>query len=504
MMIRNSMNLYSWLQTHNRIRPEKIAIRYREKGLTYSELFNLTDSLGSALRTAGIKRDDHVTIMLPNIPEFVISYMAIIGIGAIVTPVNPSFTSHELKHILSDSDSRCLIIEQEHKDTYEAIHKECPQEVVITVGQDGDFSKWVSGGGKGLMEERELDDVAVMIYSSGLTGYSMGAMLTQGNLMHQSDLLRPCMDGDDTDTTLAIIPCFHAFSAVGNMLSMLRLGGTIHLMKKLDFKELRHILLEGGITTISAVPTLFYGLVHHPSVNDIEYSGMKTLVSGGSALSFEIYNAFKERFHAELRQGYGITEASPVCSVNRKHAPVKPTSIGLPVPEVEAKIVDDSGNALKPLETGELLFRGPNIMKGYYKHPLETSEIIQDGWLHTGDLGYMDEDGYLFITGYKKDMIITSGFNVYCREVTGVLNSMPGISDSAIIGEPDLMRGSIIRAFVVSNDPSITEDDVKKYSRKHLASYKAPRKVAFVSDIPRDEQGKVIPDSLKPIIEDER
>jgi long-chain acyl-CoA synthetase len=498
------MNIYSWLQTHNRIRPEKIAIKYRDKGLTYSELFNLTDSLGSALRNAGIKRDDHVTIMLPNIPEFVISYMAIIGMGAIVTPVNPSFTSHELKHILSDSDSRCLIIEHNNKETYEAIHMECPQEVVITVGQDGDFSKWVSSAGKGIVEEREPDDVAVMIYSSGLTGYSMGAMLTQGNLMHQSDLLSQCMEGDDTDTTLAIIPCFHSFSATGNMLAMLRSGGTIHLMKKLDFKELRHVLLEGGITTISAVPTLFYGLVHHPSVNDIEYSRMKTLVAGGSALSLEIYDAFKERFRAEIRQGYGITEASPVCSVNRKHAPIKPTSIGLPVPEVEAKIVDDSGTALNPLETGELLFRGPNIMKGYYKHPLETSEIIQDGWLHTGDIGYIDEDGYLFITGYKKDMIITSGFNVYCREVTGILNSMPGISDSAIVGEPDLMRGSIIRAFVVRNNSSITEDDIKKFARKHLASYKTPRKVSFVSEIPRNEQGKIIPDSLKPIIEDER
>ena len=497
MAIGEFMNLYSWLQTHNRVRPEKVAIKYRDKGLTYAELFHLIDSLGSSLRNAGIKRDDHITIMLPNIPEFVISYMAIIGIGAIVTPVNPSYTSYELKHILSDSDSQCIIIEHNNKETYEAIHKECPQKVLITVGQDGDFSKWVSSAGKGIVEEREPDDVAVMIYSSGLTGYSMGAMLTQGNLMHQSDLLRLCADGDDTDTTLAIIPLFHSFSATGNMLTMLRLGGTIYLMKKLDFKELRHVLLEGGITTISAVPTLFYGLVHHPNLNDIEYSGMSTLVAGGSALSFEIYNAFKERFHAEIRQGYGITEASPVCSVNRKHAPIKPTSIGLPVPEVEAKIVDDSGNALNPHETGELLFRGPNIMKGYYRHPLETSEIIKDGWLHTGDIGYMDEDGYLFITGYKKDMIITSGFNVYSREVISVLNSLPGISDSAIIGEPDLMRGAVIRAFVVSDDPSITEDDVKKFARKQLASYKTPRKVEFVPEIPRDEKGKVIPDLLR-------
>jgi len=491
------LNIYSWLQTHSRVRPEKIAIKSRDTEITFFELFHLTDSLGSALKDAGIMRDDHVTIMLPNIPEFVISYMAIIGIGAIVTPVNPAYTSQELRHILNDSDSKGLIIEQNNRETYEVIHKECPQMVVITVGQDGDFSRWTSGAGRGIVEERESDDVAAMIYSSGLTGYSMGAMLTHGNLMHQSDLLRLCMDGDDTDTTLTIIPCFHSFSAAGNMLSMLNYGGTIHLMKKFDFKELNHVLLHGGITTISAVPTIFYGLIHHPSLSDIEFSGMKTLVAGGSALSLEIYNAFKDRFQADIRQGYGITEASPVCSVNRKHAPIKPSSIGLPVPDVEAKVVDDSGHTLNPLETGELLFKGPNIMKGYYKHPKETSEIIQDGWLHTGDIGYMDKDGYLFITGYKKDMIITSGFNVYSREVVGVLNSLPGIRDSAIIGEPDLMRGAVIKAFVVSDDPSITEDTVRKYARKRLASYKTPRKVEFVSEIPRDKNGKMIADLLR-------
>jgi len=490
------MNLYSWLHAHNRTRPEKIAVRCRDRELTYSELYRLTDSLGTALRSAGIGRDDHVTVMLPNIPEFVISYMAVIGIGAVVTPVNPSFTSHELRHILTDSDSQCLIIEHENREVYEAIRAECPQKAVITTGPGGDFTQWVSSQGRGIVEERDPDDVAVMVYSSGLTGYSMGAMLTQGNLLHQSDLLRLCMDGDENDTTLAIIPCFHTFSATGNMLTMLRLGGTVHLMKKLDFRELRHVLIEGGITTISAVPTLFYGLVHHPNLNDIEYSAMRTLVSGGSALSAEIYDAFRGRFHAEIRQGYGITEASPVCSVNRKHAPIKPASIGLPVPGVEARIVDDSGNSLDPNESGNILFKGPNIMKGYYKHPMETAEILQGGWLHTGDIGYMDEDGYLFITGFKKDMIITSGFNVYSREVTGVLNSLAGITDSAIVGEPDLMRGAVIKAFVVRSDPSVTEEDVKRFARRRLASYKTPRKVVFVSEIHRDEKGRIIPGSL--------
>jgi long-chain acyl-CoA synthetase len=224
---------------------------------------------------------------------------------------------------------------------------------------------------------------------------------------------------------------------------------------------------------------------------------MKTLIAGGSALPIEVYDSFKERFHADIRQGYGITEASPVCSVNLKYKPIKPTSIGQTVPEVSVQAVDDSGLILKPSETGELLFKGPNIMKGYYKRPQETSEIITNGWLHTGDLGYIDEDGYIYITGYKKDMVITSGFNVYSREVVNVLNSLSGIRDSAIIGEPDLMRGAIIKAFVVRDNENLSEDDVKKFARKQLASFKTPRKVEFVPEIPRDEKGRLIVDLLK-------
>jgi long-chain acyl-CoA synthetase len=491
------MNLYSWLKAHAKARPAKIAIRLKDSEISFGELYRLTDSFGTALHRAGIGIGDHVTLMLPNMPEFVITYMAVIGIGAVVTPVNPSYTSRELKHILSDSDSKALIIEHNNIGTYEAIARECPQANVITTGNEGNFSRWVSESGSGIVEDRDRDDVAAMIYSSGLTGYPMGAMLTQGNLDHNSDLMRICMDCDDSDSTLTVIPCFHSFSASANMLSMLRYGGTIYLMKKLDFRELHHALAACGITAICAVPTLFYGLVYHPDLVGIDYTRMKTLIAGGSALPIEVYDAFKQAFHADIRQGYGITEASPVCSVNQKHLPIRPTSIGTPVPGVTARVEDNKGNTLKPGEVGELLFKGPNIMKGYYKQEQETKRIITDGWLHTGDLGYMDEDGFVYITGYIKDMVITSGFNVYSREVENVLNSMPGIRDSAIIGEPDLMRGAVIKAFIVRDDLALTEDEVKKFARKQLAPFKTPRKVEFVPEIPRNENGKVLMDILK-------
>lgn len=486
------MNIYSWLRENARTRPDKVGIRYRDREVTYSEIASLTGRLGTAFKAAGVGRGDNVTIVLPNIPEFVISYMAAVSIGAVAVPVNPTFTSRELEHILKDSDSKAVVLEAGNLKTYEGIREECPLNIVITTGEEGNFAQWTSGPDRGIAEEMEPDDTAAMIYSSGLTGYPMGAMLTHRNLDHNSDLVRRCAGGDDTDTTLTVIPCFHSFSASVNMLSMLRYGGTTYLMKGLDFKELNHAISKCGITCICAVPTLFYGLLLHPDVQDLDYTGMKVILAGGSALSMEIYNGFKERFHVDIRQGYGLTEASPVCAYNFNDRKLKPASIGLPMPEVEARIVDEGGTVLKPHEKGELLFKGPNIMKGYYKREKETREIIRDGWLYTGDLGYMDEDGYLFITGYKKDMIITSGFNVYCKEVEGVLNSIPGVRESAIAGIPDLMRGAIIKAYIVADNSGLTENDVKHLARKMLAPYKTPRKVEFVPEILRDKNGKAV------------
>lgn len=486
------MNIYSWLREHARNRPEKVGVRFRDTKITYSELSSLTGRLGTALKAAGIGRGDHITIVLPNIPEFVISYMAAVGLGAVATPVNPTFTSRELAHILNDSDSKAIVLEGSNRSTYENIREQCPLSIVITTGEGGNFSQWVSGPDHGIMEEMEPDDTAAMIYSSGLTGYPMGAMLTHGNLDHNSDLVRQCADGDDTDTALTVIPCFHSFSASVNLLSMLRYGGTSYLVKGLDFRELNHVISQGGITCICAVPTLFYGLLLHPDVQGLDYTKMKIILAGGSALSMEIYHGFKERFFVDIRQGYGLTEASPVCAYNANNLKLKPESIGPAVPGVQARIVDDQGNVLKAHEKGEIIFKGPNIMKGYYKREAETREIIRDGWLYTGDLGYMDEDGYLYITGYKKDMVITSGFNVYCKEVENVLNSIPGVKDSAITGIPDLMRGAIIKAYVVTDNSGLTESDVKHLARKMLAPYKTPRKVEFVSVIQRDSNGKAL------------
>ena len=487
------MNIYSWLDIHGKERPSKVCMRTHNLEITYGELSRTTRSLGSALKKAGIKREDKVILVLPNIPEFVISYMAVVGLGATAVTVNPSYTAWELDYIIRNSESKAIILERRRLETYREILDQCDLDLVITTGEEGDFTQWVTGSPREINEDLGADDVAVMMYSSGLTGYPMGVMLTQGNLEHNSDAMRLCMGCDETDTTLTVIPLFHSFSASVNMLSMLRLGGTLYLMSRLNFKEIDYALSRGGVTVIGAVPTLFFGLIHHPEVQGVDCSGVRTLIAGGSALSIEIFEAFKEKFHQEIRQGYGITEASPVCSVNRKQRPIKPETIGQTIHQVEVRVVDESGRTLKPMETGELLFKGPNIMKGYYRYEKETEEIIRDGWLYTGDLGFVDEEGYITITGYKKEMIITSGFNVYSREVEGVLNAMPGVKDSAITGVPDLMRGAIIKAYIVAeNKHGPSGPDIKHLAHQYLAPFKTPRLIEFVEEIPRNSAGKVL------------
>ncbi len=491
------MNIYEWLRENAKDCPEKVCLKFRNHEVSYGEIARMTQALGTALRKTGVSRGDHVVIVLNNSIEFVVSYMAVVGIGAIVVPVNPSYSPRELKHILNDSAAKVLIIEKNKFSNYEKIRDDVSLEAVITSGEDGDFYSWVSGPAQDICEDMAADDVAAMVYSAGLTGYPMGAMLTHGNLDHNADLMRLCMNCGRDDTTLALIPCFHTFSTSVNLLSMLRYGGSIYMMKGMDFKELSHALSDGGVTAFGGVPTLFFGLVHHPDLQDVDYSRIHTMISGGAALPLDFYTAFKEKFGTDIRQGYGLTEASPVCAVNSKHVPIVPESIGPTVPGVDARVVDDDGNDVAPGEHGELLFRGPNVMKGYYGYERETADIIKDGWLYTGDLGYMNEDGYLFITGYKKEMIITSGFNVYCREVELALNSIPGVRDSAITGVPDLMRGAIVKAYIVRDKPELSEKDVKLAARKNLASFKTPREVVFVDEIPRDAKGKALIDKLE-------
>jgi long-chain acyl-CoA synthetase len=328
------------------------------------------------------------------------------------------------------------------------------------------------------------DDPAVMIYTAGLTGRPLGAVLTHRNLLTQSSLVTDLYHTTNKDRSLAIIPLFHAFGAAVNMLGAIRPGGGIVLMDRFTMDAILGSVEKDKVTYIAAVPRLFLGMVMYADAEKYDVSSLDFCITGGSAMPPEFIPMFEDKFKCILREGYGLTEASPVCSVGMRDKVHKPGSIGTVITGVEAKIVDDQDNDLPRGQIGELVIRGVNVMKGYYKNEEATAQVMRNGWLHTSDLAKIDEDGYIFSTGRKKRMIITSGFNVYPREVEMVLELHPGVKASMVVGKPDLMRGEIVKALIVKNpDAAVNEREVTRHCRNYLSSYKVPRAIEFVEAI---------------------
>ena len=469
--------------------PNNPATIYDGKSLTYEALHKVVNSLGNELRRLDIRKGDKVAIMLPNCPEFVISYFAVQKIGGVAVTVNILSTSYELRHLLGNSDTKCLITETPLAKRYEEIRVDIPlcKHVITTSGLDtaSQFKEIVEKGPFTLeMPDIADDDPAVMIYTAGLTGRPLGAVLTQRNLRTQSNLVSDLYHTTGKDRSLAIIPLFHAFGAVVNMLGAIRIGAGIVLMDRFTMEAILGSIEKDKVTYIAAVPRLFLGMVMYSDAEKYDLSSLDFCITGGSTMPPDFIPMFEDKFKCILREGYGLTEASPVCSVGMRDKVHKPGSIGTVMPDVEAMIVDDRGNEVPRGEIGELIIRGVNVMKGYYKNEEATAQVIRNGWLYTSDLAKIDEDGYIFLTGRKKRMIITSGFNVYPREVEIVLGLHPAVQASMVVGKPDLMRGEIVTALIVRNpDIPVNERELTRHCRTYLSSYKVPRAIEFVESI---------------------
>jgi long-chain acyl-CoA synthetase len=468
---------------------EKVAVVHGEKRLTYRELERAACALGNHLRSEGLDRGDKVAIMLPNCPEFVIAYFAVQKIGGVAVTLNVQSTPYELRHLLGNSDSRGLITQGTLAKRFAEIRNElllCRLLIEANGADEPSPFREIVERGPFTLEPPEMadGDPAVMIYTAGLTGKPLGAVLTHKNLLTQSLLLRTICHLDEHNTGLAIIPFFHSFGAVANMLAALRIGAGMVLMDRFTLDGIFGAIEKEKVTYIAAVPRLFLGMVFHEGAEKYRMDSLKVCITGGSAMPPEFIPVFEQKFGVKIMEGYGLTEASPVSSFSRLDMPQKPGSIGIPIPGVEEKIVDEEGRELPRGEVGELIIRGENVMKGYYKDEAMTAQVIRDGWLHTSDLGRMDGDGYIFLTGRKKRMIITSGFNVYPREIELVLGLHPAVREAAIIGKEDLLRGEIVKALVVKNPGAeIEERELLRHCRTYLSSYKVPREIEFVEEL---------------------
>ena len=465
---------------------DNVAIVFEENRLTFGNFNRSVSSLANHLKTLGIGKGDKVALMLPNVPEFPITYFACQKLGAVAVTLNVMSTSYELQYLLDNSDSKVLITAATSARRFEEIKDRLAtcRHLLLTEVDDGPMSmKKALEAGPFEFEPSDAaeNDPAVMIYTSGLTGKPLGAVLTHGNLISQSSLLKTLFAATQTDKALCLIPLFHSFGAVANMLNPILMGACVVMLDAFSIESIFKTIENEKITYTAAVPRVFLGMLLQEGAGSFDVSSLKFCVTGGSAMPPAYMPQFEKKFKVRLREGYGLTEASPVCSVTRLEMVQKPGSIGIPIPGLEARIVDDGERDLARGEIGELIVRGPNVMEGYYKDAAATALVLRNGWLHTGDLALIDADGHIFLKGRKKRMIITSGFNVYPREVEIVLNMHPIVQDSKVIGKSDLMRGEIVKALVVKKEGATADDKaILKHCRTYLSSYKIPREIEFV------------------------
>ncbi len=468
---------------------ERTALIADNQRISYAQLNRSVNAVAHLLHKMGITKGDKIALMLPNIPEFIYCYFAAVKIGAVAVPLNTTATTYELSFLLENSDAKMLLAMEMARKRYEEIQGKltnCQQIITVDSADQNSLFKKALAAGPFHNPAIAIDpeDPAAIIYTSGLTGRPLGAVLTHRNLYSQSFLMSDVVKISQEDKGLSIIPLFHTFGATVNMIAFLRVGSSVVMMDRFTMDAIFNAIEKEKITYIAAVPRLYLGMMFHEGAAKYNVNSLNICVTGGAPMPPEFMPEFEKKFGVKILEGYGLTEASPCCSFNRIDMVNKPGSIGTVLPDVEIKIIDDQGREVPRGQIGELIVRGDNVMKGYYKDDAATATVIKNGWLYTGDLGKMDEDDYIFLTGIKKRMIITSGFNVYPREVENVLNLHPDVQDSRVVGKADLMRGEIVKAEIVTKAGATIDDkEIMKHCRIYLSPYKVPREVEFVSKL---------------------
>jgi long-chain acyl-CoA synthetase len=490
--VNKAMNLARLIEDAAQNFADRPALISENQRINYNQLNCSVNAVAHLLKQIGLTKGDKVALMLPNMPEFVYFYFAAAKLGAVIVTLNTSATAHELSYLLENSDARILITTESARKRYEEIKDKlsgCKSLFIVDEGDQNSLLKKVLAEGpfSNLAMEIDPEDPAVMIYASGLTGKPLGAVLTHENLYSQSNLLVSIVKRTSADKGLCLIPLFHAFGATANMIAIMRCGCSVVMMEGLTMSSLFSMIEKEKITYICAVPRLFLGMIYFDDAAKYDLSSLKICITGGSTMPADLIPAFEKQFGVKILEGYGLTEAAPVCSFTRVGMTQKPGSIGTAIPDTCIKIVDEIGRELERGKIGELIVRGKNVMKGYYKDDAATAAIIKDGWLYTGDLAKMDQDNYIFLTGRKKRMVITSGFNVYPREVENILNQHPAVLASRVVPHANLMRGEIVKAQIVKKDGAVVSDkEIIRYCRIYLSAYKVPRKVEFVNKLDED------------------
>ncbi len=507
------MNLVEHVRQISINTPDKIAYHYQGNDTTYFEFEEKVGTLAYSLKKIGVEKGDHIAFLLGNSPEFLVSLYACMRIGATAVPVNPVYTLDEITYILLNGDVKYVIavdtllpLLDEGKSNFPKIEKFIICETTIErrkLSKDINeriyyFSELMDSNKEMLVPNSiNEEETAIILYTSGTTGNPKGAELSHRNLFANARDVSHFMRFTSADRVIATLPLFHVFALTVVANAPLFVGASVLIAPRFSPSEIFELAKTQQATVFAGVPTMYNFMYQFSEGNVEDLASLRLAISGGAPLPAQVLLNFEGKFHVSISEGYGLSEASPVTCFNPQDRQRKIGSIGTSITNVENKIVDNNGVELPPHEVGELIVRGPNVMKGYYKMPDESAKAIQNGWLYTGDLAKKDEEDYFYIVDRKKDMIIVGGYKVYPREVEEVLYQHEDIVEAAVVGIPDENFGEAVCAYVVLKEKLTKEVELKNYCSKHLAKYKVPTDIRIVSSLPKNSTGKILRRALK-------
>jgi long-chain acyl-CoA synthetase len=520
-----TLTMATIIEDHAHKRPHQTAIIYNDHRFSYGQLNAMANMIANGLVELGIKPGDHVAISCPNLPYFPMAYFGILKVGAVVVALNVLLKPREIAFHLQDSDAKAFIcfegtvelpMGQMGKAGFDAV-PECQTMIMITANPASPSPvEGVKTLGQ-LMHNQpptfgthkpQPTDTAVIFYTSGTTGKPKGAELSQLNLLMNAvvvrDLAASAMEigADAQNVVLITLPLFHATAQQAQMNANLLAGATLTLMPRFEPGPVLEVMKRDKVNLWTGVPTMFHALLDYATANSIDIApvaaSLRLISSGGAPMPIELMNRFQETFGVRVLEGYGLSEASPVVSFNHADKPSKVGTVGQALWGVDIRCVDDEDKPVPTGEKGEVIIRGHNIMKGYYKQPEATAEAMRNGWLHTGDIGVLDVEGYLSIVDRKKDMIIRGGYNVYPRELEEVMARHPSVSFVAVVGVSHDKLGEEVKAFVVKKtDSDVTEDELIAWCKEEMAAYKYPRHIEFRDQLPMNATGKILKRELR-------
>jgi long-chain acyl-CoA synthetase len=471
---------------------ERPAVKLDDITLTYGMLQQGASRAAGLLRSRGVTAGDRVGMQLPNVPYFPIVYYGALQLGAVVVPMNPLLKEREVAYHMKDSGAKVLIAWHGFAEAAEQGCREAGAECVIV--KPGEFEKLL--GGVDPFEEvveRDDDDAAVIIYTSGTTGTPKGATLMHRNIADGARTAVELVRADRDTVAVACLPLFHVFGMNSIMNCGVFCRGMMTLVPRFEPATVLEVIQRDHATTFAGVPTMYSALLHHPGHEDFDTSSLNLCVSGGSAMPVEVLRGFDEAFGAKVLEGYGLSETTGMGSFNLPDRERKPGSIGLPVGGTEIRCVDDEDQEVPDGEPGEIVMRGPFVMKGYWNKEEATEETMRGGWFHTGDIARKDEDGYFFIVDRKKDLIIRGGYNVYPRELEEALYEHPAVREAAVVGVPHESLGEEVGAAVALKEgEEATPEELRDFMKNRVAAYKYPRVIWIVDELPKGPTGKIL------------